>query len=110
MLKQIKILLLILSCLLLAGCSIFCIYRPTINQGNILCDDAIAQLRPGMTTDQVLYLMGTPILTNTFQPNRWDYVWTYKKGGNPRVQRHVTLYFAGDTLQNIQVTPWVSVS
>lgn len=91
----------------LSGC--FLLYRPVIQQGNILSDDAIAQLHPGMTMDQVLYLMGTPMLTNTFQPERLDYVYTSKVGNHPRQQRHVTLFFTNNILQLVQVTPMVTV-
>lgn len=94
----------------LGGCAYFHLYRPTITQGNIINDDTVAQLRPGMSADQVLYLMGTPMLTNTFQPDRWDYVYTCKKGWRPRHQRHVTLLFMNGVLQNICVAPPTVVS
>jgi len=103
--KNIKILALALLACSLSGCALFHVYRPVISQGNIICNDAVQQLRPGMTADQVLYLMGTPILTNTFEPTRWDYVYSYKKGADPRIQHHVTLYFQGGILQAIQISP-----
>ncbi len=96
---------LILACLLLSGCAFFHMYRQNIQQGNVMCAASIEQLKPGMTTDQVLYILGTPVLSNTFQPNRWDYVYTYKPGGKPRSQYHVTLIFAGNILQDIRVSP-----
>lgn len=101
--KIIKILFILSIALILSGCLHF--YRPTVTQGNLLNDEAIAQLKPGMNTDQVLYLMGTPILTNTFEPERWDYVYTYRKGGHPRQQRHITLFFIGGILRDIQISP-----
>lgn len=107
--KIIKFLFIISVMTLLGGCTLLHAYRPTVTQGNILNDDAIAQLRVGMTSDQVLYLMGTPILTNTFEPDRWDYVYTYKKGLHPRLQRHITLYFVGCVLKDIHVSCWEHV-
>lgn len=103
--KLTTIFALTLVCLSLSGCSLFHIYRQNIQQGNVMCPETIEQLRPGMTTDQVLYLMGTPVLSNTFQPNRWDYVYTYKPGGKPRTQYHVTLIFRGNILQSICLSP-----
>lgn len=106
--KIIKILLFTVFTCLLAGCS-FHMYRPTIEQGNQICDQSVSQLRPGMSSDQVLYLMGTPILSSVFQPDRWDYVYTNKKGAAPRYQRYVTLYFCGGVLQSVHVSQWMMV-
>lgn len=88
----------ILLCIALAGC----MYRPNIQQGNFIDPQSVAQLRPGMSPDQVRYIMGTPVLVNVFQPNRWDYVYTYKPNGGKQTQNHVTLYFANGYLQRIQ--------
>lgn len=103
MIKQITLASLILTSACLSGC--FLLYRPTITQGNLINESAVAQLRPGLTENQVLYLMGTPVLSNTFQPYRWDYVYTIKKGGEPRFQRHVTLFFINGIVRNVQVSP-----
>jgi outer membrane protein assembly factor BamE len=107
--KIITLLSITLICALLSSCAFFHIYRPTVQQGNLICDQSVAQLHPGMTTDQVLYLMGTPILSPVFQPDRWDYVYTIKHGNAPRYQRYVTLYFCNGVLQNIQVSQWMIV-
>lgn len=103
--KLMAILSLVAACSLFSGCSIFHIYRQNIQQGNVMCPATIEQLRPGMTGEQVLCIMGTPVLTSTFQPNRWDYVYTYKPGGKPRTQYHVTLLFANNVLQCVNVSP-----
>lgn len=95
--------------MILAGCSFFQIYRPTIQQGNIISDNAVAQIKPGMTPTQVAYLMGTPVLSDTFSPNRWDYVYTYKKGNAPRQQRYVTVFFANGIVQSVQTTPLITL-
>lgn len=101
--------LLILSCCLLANCSLFHMYRPDIQQGNVITPDMVAQLKTGMTEDQVRYVMGTPVLTNSFDPNRWDYVYSFKHGGQPRTQQHVTLMFSDGVLRVIQVVPMTTV-
>jgi len=109
--KLIKITILLICVSLLTGCTWFRIYRPSVQQGNLISDATIAQLHSGMNQDQVQYLMGTPVLTNTFDPNRWDYVYTFKPNDEPRVQRHVTLYFDNSgILQHIQYTPMHAVT
>jgi outer membrane protein assembly factor BamE len=110
LLKKISYIIVCLGCLLLSGCSLFHMYRPDIQQGNVITDDMVTQLKPGMTEEQVRYIMGTPVLQNTFDPNQWDYVYTFRHDSQPRKQQHVTLHFnnAG-LLQSIQSTPLVIV-
>ena len=69
------------------------VYRIDIQQGNDVTQDMINQLTPGMTKNQVAYIMGTPLLIDTFHPNRWDYLYSYQPGGDPREQRRITLLF-----------------
>lgn len=69
------------------------VYRIDIQQGNEVTQDMINQLQPAMTKSQVAYVMGTPLLIDTFKPNRWDYLYSYQPGGEEREQRRVTLYF-----------------
>lgn len=61
-------------------------YRPDVQQGNIITKDMVEQLRPGMTRDQVKFLLGTPTLIDIFHQNRWDYPY-YLRRGNGEVQR-----------------------
>lgn len=65
----------ILGAWLVAGCGGFSAYRIDIQQGNVVSQDAVAQLRPGMTRDQVRFLLGTPLLQDVFHSDRWDYVY-----------------------------------
>lgn len=58
----------------------------------------INQLRPGMTKRQVRYVMGTPLLIDTFQQERWDYVYSLQPGGKARVQETLSLFFSDDKL------------
>jgi outer membrane protein assembly factor BamE len=56
----------------------------------------VAQLKPGMTKEQVLYVMGTPLIQDTLHPDRWDYVYSISRaGGTPEIY-HITLYFRGN--------------
>jgi len=74
-------------------------YRINIVQGNFVSREAASQLREGMTRDQVRFLLGTPLLTDVFHANRWDYVFSFRRGSTPVVQqRRYTVFFDGDKL------------
>ena len=96
--------LLLLSCLvLLAGCSsrLFQfpgVYKIPIVQGNIITQNMVDQLRPGLTKRQVAFVMGSPMIADPFHQDRWDYVYNYQPGGGVRVGERVTVYFENDQL------------
>lgn len=77
----------------LAGCSFPGVYKVDIQQGNVVTQDMIDQLRPGMTHRQVRFILGSPLITDTFHPNRWDYLYSYQAGGSQRLQERVSLEF-----------------
>ncbi|NWB28480.1 outer membrane protein assembly factor BamE [Pseudomonas gingeri] len=79
--------------LALAGCSFPGVYKIDIQQGNVVTQDMIDQLRPGMTRKQVRFIMGNPLLTDTFHANRWDYLYSLQPGGGERQQERVSLIF-----------------
>lgn len=85
---------------LLSACSI--IYRPDIQQGNILKQSTIQQLKLGMTEEQVRYLLGSCVLESAFQANRKDYVYFYQPGHGESRQQHVTLIFSEGRLVSIK--------
>jgi outer membrane protein assembly factor BamE len=93
--------------LFLAGCSyegtrkLPFVYRVDIQQGNVIDQDMVDLLRPGMDKNQVQYIMGTPVLDDPFHTNRWDYIYTYSKGGARREQRHIILYFKNNKLASV---------
>lgn len=93
-------LLLILPLLLAA-----CVYRQDIPQGNFYKAEDVARLTTGMTRDQVLFVMGTPMIHDPFHPNRWDYV-LYVDSQEELRSRHqrVTVYFEGDIVSRIEKT------
>lgn len=68
----------------IAGCSsvprIVNEYKIDIQQGNVLTQDMVSQLRPGLTKDQVRFVLGSPVLMDMFHANRWDYVYRFQKG------------------------------
>ena len=77
----------------LAGCSFPGVYKVDIQQGNVVTQDMIDQLRPGMSRTQVRFIMGNPLITDTFHANRWDYLYSIQPGGNARQQERVSLVF-----------------
>lgn len=77
------------------------IYRPTIQQGNVVSQEQVNELRPGMTKRQVRFLLGTPMLTDVFHANRWDYAFTQGVGSKPTDRRRVTVFFENDRLVRI---------
>jgi len=85
--------------ILLSGCNkdkIPGVYRIDIQQGNAVSQDMINKLKPGMTKSQVSYVLGTPLLIDTFHPNRWDYIYSFHPGNGEREQRILTVYFTDD--------------
>ncbi len=78
---------------LLTGCSYLGVYTLDIHQGNIVTQEMVDQLKPGMTQHQVAFILGTPLLTDPFHDQRWDYVYSNEPGGQERVQRHLTMLF-----------------
>ena len=74
------------------------VYRLNIPQGNIITQDMVDQLRPGLTKRQVNFIMGTPLVKDTFNQDRWDYLYSFQPGGGERVQERLTIYFENDQL------------
>lgn len=73
-----QITLLLLASALFSGCVLFHGYRAPVQQGNVIKTAQLNQLHNGMSKNQVIAIMGTPILTNTFSDNRFNYVYTYQ--------------------------------
>jgi outer membrane protein assembly factor BamE len=79
--------------LALAGCSFPGVYKIDIQQGNVVTQDMIDQLRPGMTRRQVRFIMGNPLIQDTFHTNRWDYLYSLQPGGGKRQQERMSIFF-----------------
>jgi outer membrane protein assembly factor BamE len=96
--------LLLPCCLALAvaACSFPGVYHLTVQQGNVVTQDMVNQLKPGMDKRQVRYLMGTPLLIDSFEDHRWDYFYSLKNGNNDYSRERLTLYFSDDVLTNLQ--------
>ena len=92
---------------LLAGCSFDSIvskvnpYKIDVRQGNYVDQDMIAQLKKGMTREQVRFVLGTPLVVDAFRGDRWDYVYRFKPGRGEPQQRVVSVFFVDDKLDRI---------
>lgn len=78
------------------------VYTPEIQQGNIIDQAMVDQLRPNMSKRQVLFIMGSPMLDDVFHKNRWDYIYSNQPSGEDRVQKQVSLFFENDQIVGIQ--------
>lgn len=77
------------------------VYRIDIQQGNVVDQSMVNKLRRGMDKNQVKFIMGTPLLVDPFHSNRWEYLYSMEPGRGEREQRHITLHFKDDKLDNI---------
>ncbi|MGS0741173.1 outer membrane protein assembly factor BamE [Glaciimonas sp. GG7] len=81
---------------------IFSPYRTNIQQGNFVSKEMISQVKEGMTTDQVSFALGTPLLTDMFHANRWDYVFRLQKGNGEVTSSRVTVYFKDSLVSRVE--------
>lgn len=72
-------------------------YKIDIQQGNVLTQEMVSQLKPGLTKDQVRFILGTPVLMDMFHANRWDYVYRLQKGSTGVAEtRKFSVFFDAD--------------
>jgi outer membrane protein assembly factor BamE len=79
------------------------VYRPDIQQGNLLQTTDIDQVKTGMTRSQVRYILGTPMVSDPFDQQRWDYVYTFRRGRDRDVLRaHFIVRFQDDKVSSVE--------
>lgn len=79
-----------------------CVYRIDIQQGNLLDEDDINKVDVGMTRSQVQFVLGTPMVSDSFHRDRWDYAYYYRRGRSPDADRRwVVVYFENDRVERI---------
>lgn len=97
--------ILILLSMLLSSCGgasgPFSLYKMDIRQGNFVTAEMREKLKLGMSRQQVRYVLGTPMVSDAFHGNRWDYVYLLEHRGKLVEQQHLALYFDGDKLTGI---------
>lgn len=77
------------------------VYKIDIEQGNIIDQETVDQLKPGMSRRQVRFILGTPLVEDTFNQDRWDYVFRESKGNDVLEERRISAFFDGDSLQQV---------
>ncbi|MDF2446465.1 MAG: hypothetical protein K0S46_1701 [Moraxellaceae bacterium] len=100
----------LLLCVALAGCSNFLrVYKADLDQGNLVTQEMVQKLKIGMTPSQVRYVLGTPLVTDTLNPRRWDYLYDYVPGTYARKlnlpevdNRRLTVWFDNGVLSRIE--------
>ena len=77
------------------------LHKIDIQQGNVINQEMLNKLAPGMNKKQVKYIMGTPVIIDPFHNKRWEYIYSFQEGGKVRKQRHITLHFENGKLAHI---------
>jgi outer membrane protein assembly factor BamE len=100
-----KILISILLSVFIGGCSTLRfpgVHRITVQQGNIITQAMIDKLKPGMTKSQVRYVLGNPIIDDSLQVNRWDYVYSLQVPGRNLFQSKLQIFFLEERLSHFE--------
>ena len=80
-----------------------CVYRMDVQQGNLLDVEQVEQVEVGMTRSQVRFLLGTPMVIDSFDADRWDYIYSLRRGHERQVtRRHLVVWFDGDKVTRIE--------
>ncbi|ADE14059.1 SmpA/OmlA domain protein [Nitrosococcus halophilus Nc 4] len=101
-----KLLIFIIGCasVALVACSIERVpgvYRIDVQQGNVITQEMLGNLKPGMSKQQVRFVLGNPLLVDTFRPDHWHYIYSFKPGNGRREQRTITVWFENDELSYV---------
>src|SRR5262245_14132834 len=97
-----------LIALILAGCRqvpvlpLLTPYKIDIQQGNVVTQEMVEKLKPGMTPSQVRFILGTPLVVDSFHKDRWDYVYRYEKAGRLQEHRRIIIVFEDEKLARIE--------
>ena len=76
-------------------------YKIDIQQGNMVTQEQVARLKPGMSKEEVRLTLGTPLLTDIFHGERWDYVYWHEDPQFKREQRRLVVYFVDGRLSRV---------
>ncbi len=106
--KEMRIRMILISIALvmsLTSCISYDFSRRIVQQGNLLPQDKVERLHTGMSKEDVAVLMGTSLLSPTFENDRWDYAYTWRKGSGPTEVRNLSVYFAHGRLARVEHKP-----
>lgn len=86
-----------------SGCAEFPgVYKVAIEQGNILTQEMVAKLEKGQSKEQVRFILGNPLIIDTFSEDRWDYAYRTKRGKKYTSQSNLIVYFENGALSHWQ--------
>jgi len=97
--KNLLIYMVSICCLGLSACSI---HQIDIQQGNVVTPELVAQVKPGMDKKQVIFILGTPLITDPFHHNRWDYIYLLQPHKGNKERYHISLFFEDDKVVRIE--------
>jgi len=83
----------------LAGCSA---YRVEVQQGNIVSEERLALVKPGMEQQQVRFVLGSPLIVDAFHPERWEYFYSLEQEGELQATYRLTLHFENGRLARVE--------
>lgn len=95
----------LLLALMLTSCSTFRfpgVHRITIQQGNVVTQEMIDQLRPGMSKSQVRFVLGNAVIDDSLKKDRWDYIYTVQLAGGEMTRKLLSLHFSEDKLTRFE--------
>lgn len=98
--KPLKLLTGAMLAALLGGCGL--VYHPPLEQGNLSSAQAASELKPGLTKQQVLSLMGSPAIQSPFDNNEWNYVYVLDEAHGTKEQHKLSLFFDNDILAKVE--------
>ena len=93
----------LLLALLIAACGSLTAHRIEIQQGNYVTQEMVSQLKPGMTRDQVRFVLGTPLVTDIFHADRWEYIFVRQRANSQEVEHHrLSVFFSDNKLDRLE--------
>ncbi len=101
----VRLVVILLSLAMLSACSSFRfpgVHRITVQQGNVITQQMIDKLRPGMTKSQVRFVLGNPVVDDSLNVERWDYVYTIQLAGGPILKKYLSVFFVENRLSHFQ--------
>ena len=76
-------------------------WKIDVRQGNFVSQSMVAQLKPGQTREQVRFILGSPLITDVFHADRWDYVYRFTSGSGAILDRRLTVFFQDNKLSRV---------
>ena len=98
--RSLGLLAAVLATVVATSCTLPRVYRLTVQQGNVITQEMVDSLKPGMTHEQVAYVMGEPVIKNPFDQSRWDYVYTLRVPRFVNDQVRLSLFFEDGELSH----------